>query len=227
MIRRFAVAGCALLCILSVPARGVTINNLNTPTLIELPNDGNLYQFDFTIDITPTIGDLAGGFFPVVFQDSVIGLTQFDWANLVVPAGSVGIQLSYTPTLSIGCTNSPTPEVFGPLGTFNNSADTADYFFPTQNTFLGAVKIECNIVDPNAPGPPFVPSSSMPKDFVPKSMYPPGNNDLIPMQYLNTGSGTTPTLPNIPEPGTAWLVTSGLGMCATALSRRRRKPSSE
>ena len=38
----------------------------------------------------------------------------------------------------IGCTNSRTPEVKGPLGSINNDAATGEYFFPTLKTFTGS-----------------------------------------------------------------------------------------
>jgi hypothetical protein len=212
------------LCALCLPARGTTVDSLISPTNIQLPNDGNLYAFQFTITITPGVNNAAGGFFPVVFQDSVLGQTQFDWANLVVPANDVGVALTYMPTLGIGCTNSPTPNVFGPLGTFNNAADTAEYAFPTQNAFQGAVFINCNIVGNE--GPPFVPSASDPEELIPYAPpaydpYSPQPNDLLPNNYLDAGSGLNPTDPT-PEPATGWLLVTGLGVCAF-LSRSRWK----
>jgi hypothetical protein len=122
--------------------------------------------------------------------------------------------------MRIGCTNSPTPEVFGPLGTFNNDADTAEYLFPTQMVVTGAVKIECVLVDPNAPGPPFMPQNRDIDDIFPPIPIPddPGRNDLRQSNLFDIGSGVNPVSP-IPEPGSFGVTVLGLVGTGTMLRR--------
>jgi hypothetical protein len=153
---------------------------LTSPTLLLRANDGATYAFPILITVTPGLGEMIGGRFPIVFRDSVIG-TAFDWASMNIPPTRVGEQLTFIPTFRVGCTNSPTPEIFGPLGTFNNDADTAEFLFPTQRVFTGAIKIECLLRDPNMPGPGPRPENRDIEDLPIPTPMPddPGRNDLI------------------------------------------------
>jgi hypothetical protein len=211
--------GLTILLLSGISAQAITVDVLTTPTLLLRPNDGATYTFAILIDVTPGIGEGAGGLFPIVFQ----GLfTQYDWANLTIPPNRVGARLTFAAPLRVGCTNSPTPDVFGPLGTFNNDADTAEYLFPTQMVSTGAVKIECVLVDPNAPGPPFMPENRDIEDIFPPAPTPddPGRNDLRQNNLFDIGSGVNPVSP-IPEPGSAGLTALGIIIAGITFRSRR------
>jgi hypothetical protein len=219
-----------LLCAVAVfvaamHADAITIDRVTHFQYLTRPADGVLYSFATLVDFTIDPGDFAGGFLPIVFRDVVLpNVIHYDAVQINVQPGLLaGTQELAAFRYMIGCTNSPTPEVKGPLGSISNDAAIGEYFFPTLKTSTGSTHIDCIV--PQVGFPPGEPTNEEPAESTPQPpSYDPYRRDLLPLPYLNADGSPAIIVQAVvvPEPADlGWAV----GVFALGLGVIRRKLS--